>query len=407
MPADFPTILPSLTRLVATDQMNAPGKEGHTIVNEISDEIEAIAARVGITSSADNTSIDYKLAQVISSNALKAPIASPTFTGTVGGITSAMVGAPSGSGTSTGTNTGDSTATTHGALIHGAATKATPLDADELGYRDSVSGLLVREQFSDLRAWILSAIALAGHPKTIFATAIPFILFPGDGAAAGLSFNGGGGGAYTLSAEPLSGLFSGLSGRGCYAYLPANAGGSGCAAGWYYCVPSGATTGTIYNDQYTGGVPALVGSPTTFAGSPSGRITQTVAEIVAISGFTLTGNSLGNNGFLASKLQMAGDASATGKYMRVKLGGLSTVVSYATTNPVDERLFTMRNAGSKNAQTYSRQTLGVGTSTSGLSANYGTIDTSVDKSITISMQILANTGCQVIMASELTQVYIP
>jgi hypothetical protein len=38
---------------------------------------------------------------------LKANIASPTFTGTVGGITSAMVGAPSGSGASSGTNTGD------------------------------------------------------------------------------------------------------------------------------------------------------------------------------------------------------------------------------------------------------------------------------------------------------------
>lgn len=37
----------------------------------------------------------------------KAPIASPTFTGTVNGITAAMVGAPSGSGTSSGTNTGD------------------------------------------------------------------------------------------------------------------------------------------------------------------------------------------------------------------------------------------------------------------------------------------------------------
>ena len=45
-------------------------------------------------------------------DALKAPLASPTFTGTVSGITAAMVGAPSGSGTSTGTNTGDQTSVT-------------------------------------------------------------------------------------------------------------------------------------------------------------------------------------------------------------------------------------------------------------------------------------------------------
>lgn len=38
---------------------------------------------------------------------LKADLANPTFTGTVGGITAAMVGAPSGSGTSSGANTGD------------------------------------------------------------------------------------------------------------------------------------------------------------------------------------------------------------------------------------------------------------------------------------------------------------
>jgi hypothetical protein len=45
----------------------------------------------------------------ISNLALKAPIANPTFTGTVWGITAAMVWAPSGSGTSSGTNTWDQT----------------------------------------------------------------------------------------------------------------------------------------------------------------------------------------------------------------------------------------------------------------------------------------------------------
>lgn len=48
----------------------------------------------------------------ISNLALKANIASPTFTGTVWGITAAMVGAPSGSGTSSGSNTGDNATNT-------------------------------------------------------------------------------------------------------------------------------------------------------------------------------------------------------------------------------------------------------------------------------------------------------
>jgi hypothetical protein len=58
--------------------------------------------------------------------ALKANIASPTFTGTVGGITAAMVGAPSGSGTSSGTNTGNQTiANTSDATSHTATLSET------------------------------------------------------------------------------------------------------------------------------------------------------------------------------------------------------------------------------------------------------------------------------------------
>ena len=59
----------------------------------------------------DNTSDANKPVSTAQQTALnlKANIASPTFTGTVGGITAAMVGAPSGSGTCSGTNTGDQT----------------------------------------------------------------------------------------------------------------------------------------------------------------------------------------------------------------------------------------------------------------------------------------------------------
>ena len=64
----------------------------------------------------DNTSDANKPVSTAQQTALnlKASLASPTFTGTVGGITAAMVGAPSGSGTSSGTNTGDQTITLTG-----------------------------------------------------------------------------------------------------------------------------------------------------------------------------------------------------------------------------------------------------------------------------------------------------
>ena len=144
------------------------------------------------------------------------------------------------------------------------------------------------------------SLYLLGIPRTTFQTAIPFFLLPGDGDTNGLTFTGGGGGAFTLSAAPLANLLGGLSGKGCYGYLPANAGGSGNTAGWYYFIPSSDTAGTFYSDKYIGGQPVLVGSPTTFAGSPSGRITQTTAEVTAISGINLT--PLGNNGEAELKL---------------------------------------------------------------------------------------------------------
>lgn len=60
----------------------------------------------------------------------RAPLAGPTFTGTVGGITAAMVGAPSGSGTSSGANTGDQTITLTGVVTGtGTGSFATTISA--------------------------------------------------------------------------------------------------------------------------------------------------------------------------------------------------------------------------------------------------------------------------------------
>jgi hypothetical protein len=61
---------------------------------------------------ASTDTILQALNKLSGNDALKANIASPTFTGTVNGITATMVGAPSGSGTSSGANTGDNSANT-------------------------------------------------------------------------------------------------------------------------------------------------------------------------------------------------------------------------------------------------------------------------------------------------------
>ena len=255
---------------------------------------------------------------------------------------------------------------------------------------------------------LLNDLYLLGMPLTVFQTAIPFFLLPGDGGANGLTFTGGGGGAFTLSAAPLSGLLSGLSGRGCYGYLPANAGGSGCAAGWYYFVPSSDTAGTFYNEKYTGGQPLIVGSPTTFSGSPSGRITTPTSEITAISWINLT--SLGNNGEAEWKIETAGDTASGNKFFRLRLGGQVVLSNTPNTSPTVECLLTLRNAGSQTKQIASRSTSaaagGVGTSSTSLASNFISVDLSgATTAITTTMQLTANTGCMVYLASAITQRY--
>lgn len=97
---------------------------------------------------------------VVQELALKAPLASPTFTGTVGGITKAMVGLGNVDNTSDAdkpVSTAQATAISASTAtnIHAALSKATPVDADELGLSDSAATWgLKKLTFADLKAWI-------------------------------------------------------------------------------------------------------------------------------------------------------------------------------------------------------------------------------------------------------------
>lgn len=71
-----------------------------------------------------------------------------------------------------GTNSGNETATSLGALIHGATNKVTPVAADEFSIWDSVSGLLQRVSFTNLAAAIGGTYAaLAGSASQVFSAA--------------------------------------------------------------------------------------------------------------------------------------------------------------------------------------------------------------------------------------------
>lgn len=61
MAADFPTSIPAIQRLTASDYMNSPGKEGDVLHNKLSDEIEALAAVVGVTGSVVPGTIEARI----------------------------------------------------------------------------------------------------------------------------------------------------------------------------------------------------------------------------------------------------------------------------------------------------------------------------------------------------------
>ena len=64
MAASFPTSLPTIQRVAATDRRNAPGKEGHALHNRLAEEVEALAAAVGVAGSAVAGTVEARLAAI-------------------------------------------------------------------------------------------------------------------------------------------------------------------------------------------------------------------------------------------------------------------------------------------------------------------------------------------------------
>ena len=399
----FPSSLPSIPRITdpANQWMDDSGIEADVLHNLLATEMEGIAGKVGIDNSTVTSSLDYKVRV-----ALPASVAAAQAAAIAGAPVQSVAGRTGAVTLSVSDVSGAQaeTASSIGSLIDGASEKSVIATGDKIALSDSAaSGILKWGSTGDL----MQALYLLGMPMTVFQTAIPFFLLPGDGGTNGLTFTGGGGGAFTLSAAPLANLLGGLSGKGCYGYLQANAGGSGCAAGWYYFIPSSDTAGTFYANTYTGGQPQLVGSPTTFAGSPSGRITTPTSEVTAISGINLT--PLGDNGEAELKLLLAGDTASGNKFFKIRLGGTASLSSVSSSNPQEERLMTLRNAGSQSSQILSQSTRGTGVAGNTIATSgFTSIDLSgPTTAITMCMQLTANTGCMCYLASSLTQKYRP
>ena len=247
------------------------------------------------------------------------------------------------------------------------------------------------------------------NPVTIFQSGIPFWLPPGDGGSNGFSFTGTRG-VFTLSAAtPFAGLGSTVL-AGCYAYIPAGAGG--LAAGWYWCVMSDDTNGEIFAEIYTPGTgtPKYITSPTQLPNCTAGRITQTTAVVTVVS-FTMPGGSLGPNGIMRSVKKWISSSTANNKLVRVTVGsGLHFSVTQTTASNNQLVASTRQNAGVETAQIGNRTSAllsawDAGTSATSYSGDRTTIDTRVDQTVSFAIQIAATTDSVIIIPMQFTVQY--
>lgn len=155
---------------------------------------------------------------------------------------------------------------------------------------------------------------------------VPFVL-PSGGSIAN-------NGALTLTVA-LPTTFTG----GVFMYFPAAAIAAGSAAGWYWTVMGSTTAGTIYNNSYSSGVPAVPAAPIPFATTGPGAYTQTVAAVTAQS-LNLPANYLGGHGQMRiTKIGAAAnnaDAKSVSTLLNASVLCTSSVASAASYKVTDE-----------------------------------------------------------------------
>ena len=242
------------------------------------------------------------------------------------------------------------------------------------------------------------------YPQQIACIGTPFVILPGDGAAAGLQFTGSAG-AFTLSAAIVTNAWNLLKGAWCY--MPSGFGRSGYPAGWYWGVFSSDTAGVLYSDTYVSGRPVRDFSPTAFPVNLSGWLTQTTAEVTGPTGIIIPGGSIGKNGTLKTHWKTAGNVGGTKTYKQYFDATIAGLLS-STTSPMYEALTSVCNQGdeSKQVLSHTNSLSGVGTGFTSINANASTsIDTSVDKTLSFSLQISVNTAAAILLHADVTVTY--
>lgn len=156
------------------------------------------------------------------------------------------------------------------------------------------------------------------------------------------------------------------------------------------------TNGEIFAETYIpeSGTPKYIASPTSLPNCAAGRITQTTAEVTAVS-FTLPGGSMGPNGIWYADFATRGSTSGAGnKLVRVRVDGQRTFYS-GSSNPVGDFSGWFQNQGIETRQTgvsHAATRAQVATSSmSTLDVSETLIDTKVNQTVTVTAQTSLNT----------------
>jgi hypothetical protein len=241
--------------------------------------------------------------------------------------------------------------------------------------------------------------------RVLFQSGVPFWIPPGDGGPNGLSFTGIKG-VFTLSAAaPMQ--YAVAFTKNCYCYLPAGAGG--LAGGWYWCQMSDDTNGEIFSEMHVpgSGPVTFVASPTALPNCTSGRITQSLSEITAIS-VIVPGSSMGPNGICRYDMSTRYTNSAGLKGLRIRWNGKTRgYLSGTTSNGVIDSTGLFQNLGVVNKQTGvsgSTGRLHSGTTTMS-SGDNNSDDSSMDQIFTASLYLGVTTDSVIGVFRKLTVEY--
>ena len=225
-----------------------------------------------------------------------------------------------------------------------------------------------------------------GQALTIYQFGVPLIMAP--------SGSMGNNGAITLGTA-LDRTY-----ENCYLWLPANAIYAGSAAGLWYAVMSSTTVGTVYNNAYATGQPAIPTTPTAFSTTGPGAYTQ-VTSAQTLFSCTIPGGSMGINGDIEIEHFWKCNNDASTKDILIQYGGSSFLGAGLASQVGAQLLDIIRNRGRADRQVAANKSSAY--SAFGSSGSiYQSIDSTVDQQLVVKATLADATDYMVLTAARVT-----